>query len=271
MATFLASLALTEAAYRHMYMGSRPSMALGPRMLTARSGRPSLFSRDIGRVMHNVDEMFNFMPGDLNEMFYAPLPWERRSRPSHLLQGSPVLNALVQRKATSKDLVKNAYGITQDDKRLQIVVNVPDAKAGDINLRLEDNGRLLKVSGETNREEEGISVHSRFERSFMLPRDINRNEISARMDSGVLTITAPKSEVTKENVRRIDIVENEKAESEETMGKRDEESEKAESEEMTGERNEADASASHEKEESQKVVADVPDEPEVIDLDVGNE
>ena len=130
------------------------------------------------------------------------------------LQGKPAANALSQ---SSK--AENAFGITQDDKQIQIAVDVPGAKASDINLQLEEDNRLLRISGETKYEEGGISVHSQFERSFTLNCDIDTSQISAQMDNGVFTITAPKYKEAKETARRIDVVENEKIESDEAADK----------------------------------------------------
>eukprot|EP00578_Thalassiosira_sp_NH16_P027982 CAMPEP_0181088212 /NCGR_PEP_ID=MMETSP1071-20121207/6667_1 /TAXON_ID=35127 /ORGANISM="Thalassiosira sp., Strain NH16" /LENGTH=289 /DNA_ID=CAMNT_0023170115 /DNA_START=319 /DNA_END=1188 /DNA_ORIENTATION=- len=212
MATLLASfsLATTNAAYSR---GSRPSTVLGSRMLfpaRSRGRRPSPFSPDIQRVMNGFDEMFDSMIGDVDETFYDPFrQWQRMSRPIYLLQGAPASsNALT---ATSR--AKNAFGITQDEKQVRIVVDLPGAKASDIKLHLEENSRLLRISSETSREEGGISVHSRFDRAFTLNQGIDANSISAEIEDGVLTITAPKFEEAKEKVRRIDIVEHENMES----------------------------------------------------------
>jgi hypothetical protein len=93
-------------------------------------------------------------------------------------------------------------------------------------------------------------VHSRFDRAFALNRDVDTSKISARIDDGVLTIVAPKYDgEVKENIRRIDIVENEKVESDEA----------AIDEVM-------DTQTSHKKEESPKMEQEVDDS--VIDLDL---
>lgn len=210
MGVLLASAATSDAAYGRYFVGSRPTRELGSRMmLPTHRGRQSLVSQDIQRVLHDFDEMFSTVLGGADEVFYEPFQLQRRNRPSYLLQGpTQLLNNLA---ATSK--TKNASGITQDEKQLQIVVDVPGATANDIHLQLEDDGHLLKISGETKREEGGISVHSRFDRAFTLNRDVDTSKISAQMDNGVLTITAPKFEKAKETARRIDIVENKQNES----------------------------------------------------------
>ena len=218
----------------------------------------SLFSPDFGRVMNGMDEMFDSMLGD---MLYDPFPSMQRriSRPRYLLQGTPssALSALAPSTTQAKS---NALGITQDDTKLQIAVEVPGAKASDINLELNENGRVLTISGETKREEGGISMHSSFQRMFTLGRDVDTTNISAQIDNGVLTITAPKVvvEEAKENVRKIDIVENKMIEGEGDTP-------------LSKEEEDVDASSVHQKEEGEVAAksAEVVDES-VIDLDVVN-
>jgi HSP20 family protein len=168
-------------------------------MFTPMMGRPSYFSRrDIGGFMDEVDVMLSTMMGTFDDMFYEPLPMQRMmSRPSYrLLQRSSQANK-----------PKHAH-ITQDEKQIQVKVEVPGAKAGDVNLQFDDDNRLLRITGETKSEDEGISVHSRFENSFILDRNVDISKISAQMDNGILTITAPKFEELKCTVRRIDVVDN---------------------------------------------------------------
>ena len=149
---------------------------------------------------------------------------------------------------------RNAHGIAQDDKQLKITMDVQGAEASDVNIHLDEDVRMLRISGETKREEGGISVHSRFDRSFTLNRDVDTSKISAQIGDGVLTIIAPKYEEGefKENVRRIDIVENKKVEND-----------KAAIDE------EVDTQTSHKEEESRKMEKEVSDT--VIDLDLEQE
>jgi len=204
--------------------------------------------------MHEMDEMLDAMLGDFDIMFYnnprLPLPLVR-SRPSPHLppRGVPALDALASIKRP-----RNAQGIVQDDKQLKITMDVQGAGASDIHLRLDDDGRVLRISGETKREEGGISVHSRFDRAFSLNRDVDTSKISARIDDGVLTISAPKYEQrdVMDNVRRIDIVENKKVEDDEAARDKEE-----------------DTPTSDMKEDSPKMEQEVDDT--LIDLDLNQD
>lgn len=205
--------------------------------------------------MHDVDEIFETMLGGVDEMFYHPYQLQRMSRPSYFVQGGPTLKALTQsRPKNTRDLARKAYGITQDDKQLRIVVDVPGAKASDISLQLEEDGRLLRISSETKSEHEGISVRSHFERSFTLSRDIDTSNMAGSIDNGVLTISAPRYEEAKETTRRIDVPESTKSDSNDEVAGGD------------GDDKVVEASSSQENEEIQRAKLEEVDES-VIDLD----
>ena len=227
--TLLSSLA-TSDAYARFYMSpTRPSSALG---YSSGGRRGSLFSNDMRRVMNNMDSMMDSM---LDEMMVDPFSLTRsrmRSRSlSYLLQGStPSSRRALAARPSLKQRTNNAaprYGITQDEKHIQLALEVPaGATANDINLSLEENDRVLKISGKATQEEEGISVQSSFNRSFTLGRNVDTDNISASLENNVLTINAPKKlEEVKESTRRIDIVENKAIESGEETAVKEEEKE----------------------------------------------
>jgi len=127
------------------------------------------------------------------------------SRPSHLLQG---LSRRIELPRRVK--VKNPWRITQNAEQISIDVEVPGAKASDVNLELEEDGRALKVTAETNQKREGVSIKSKIEWSFAVGQDIDTANVTARMDDGVLTMTAPKYQYVKKRVRRIEVIDDSK-------------------------------------------------------------
>jgi len=205
-ATLLAFLAMmagsTDAAYRMYLQPSKPmSRALSARMIQTMS-RQAFFPRDVGRIMQDFDELFDSVLGRFDEFYYEPTGMSRlASRPSYLLHARPEKGALALRET------KKAMEITQNDHELHIVLNIPGANASDINLQLEQDDRILRVFGETTREDDGIAVKSSFHRTFVLDRNIDASNITAKMVDEVLTITAPKTLKEKKEVRTIDIVE----------------------------------------------------------------
>lgn len=166
-----------------------------------------MFSRYVRRV-GVMDDIFDSMIADIDNTFYNPLlslqqNVMRRNRPSTFFLKRGTHNAL------------DSVQITHDDKQHKLMMDVQGASANDIVLHLEEDERMLRISGETKREDGGISVHSRFDRSFKLDHDVDMSMISAQINDGVLEVVAPKYELegVKSNVRRIDIVENKKIDS----------------------------------------------------------
>jgi HSP20 family protein len=101
--------------------------------------------------------------------------------------------------------------VLERENEIQVVSELPGMNPNEVELSLENN--VLTISGEKHEEHErggdGDTFHlserrwGRFSRSFVLPREVDSEKISARFENGVLTVTIPKSE--KARRRRIDI------------------------------------------------------------------
>jgi HSP20 family protein len=101
--------------------------------------------------------------------------------------------------------------IVENENQIEVRLETPGMRPDDIEINLENN--VLTVSGEKKFEhEEGEAEgtfhlserhYGRFSRSFVLPRDVEAEQIQARCENGVLRITVPKSERAKR--RRIEI------------------------------------------------------------------
>ncbi|GAA0139501.1 chaperone [Lithospermum erythrorhizon] len=90
--------------------------------------------------------------------------------------------------------------------------DLPGLKKEEVKVEVEE-GRVLQLSGERSREhEEKNDKWHRMERSsgkfvrrFRLPEDAKIDQIKANMENGVLTVTVPKEEMKKPQVKAIDI------------------------------------------------------------------
>ncbi|KAJ9540019.1 hypothetical protein OSB04_026525 [Centaurea solstitialis] len=90
--------------------------------------------------------------------------------------------------------------------------DVPGLKKEEVKVEVEDD-RVLQISGERSKESEdkGDTWHrverssGRFVRRFRLPENAKVEEVKAAMDNGVLTVTVPKVEVKKRDVKSIKI------------------------------------------------------------------
>ncbi|KAL8525704.1 hypothetical protein ACS0TY_015079 [Phlomoides rotata] len=91
-------------------------------------------------------------------------------------------------------------------------VDLPGLKKEEVKVEVED-GSVLQISGERRKEqEEKNDKWHRVERSsgkvlrrFRLPENAKLDEVRAAMENGVLTVTVPKEEVKKPEVKAIDI------------------------------------------------------------------
>ncbi|KAL2636255.1 hypothetical protein R1flu_007734 [Riccia fluitans] len=91
--------------------------------------------------------------------------------------------------------------------------DLPGLKKEEVKIHVEDD-QFLSISGERNKEQvdEKDSYrrversYGKFHRQFRLPENSKVQEIAAKMENGVLTVTVPKVEVAKEaQVRNVEI------------------------------------------------------------------
>ncbi|XP_021716168.1 17.4 kDa class I heat shock protein-like [Chenopodium quinoa] len=91
-------------------------------------------------------------------------------------------------------------------------VDLPGLKKEEVKVEVEE-GRILQISGERSKEQEekNDKWHSverssgKFLRRFRLPENTKMDEVKANLENGVLTVTIPKVEEKKPEVKSIDI------------------------------------------------------------------
>ncbi len=108
---------------------------------------------------------------------------------------SPALKTSVRRQAYSPSV-----DVQETEKEYLFQFDLPGLSEKEIDLKIA--GRELTVAGERKSEEltEKTKRHRSersfggFERSFVLPEDVNTEQTSAQFQNGVLVVRIPKSE-----------------------------------------------------------------------------
>ncbi|XP_031482140.1 17.8 kDa class I heat shock protein-like [Nymphaea colorata] len=90
--------------------------------------------------------------------------------------------------------------------------DLPGLKKEEVKVEVEE-GRVLQISGERSKEVEETNdrwhrverSQGKFLRRFRLPENAKVDQVRAAMENGVLTVTVPKEEVKKPEVKSIEI------------------------------------------------------------------
>jgi len=104
-----------------------------------------------------------------------------------------------------------AINVKENDKAYTVELAAPGMKKEDFNVHINDEGNLIiKMEQKQEHKEEDKNTrylrrefsYSKFEQTLILPDDVEKNKISAKVENGVLTVELPKVEETKVKVAR---------------------------------------------------------------------
>jgi HSP20 family protein len=96
-----------------------------------------------------------------------------------------------------------AVNITEHKDEYQVSLAVPGMKKDDFKIDIDGNMLTISSEKEENKEEKDKKFtrkeynYSSFSRSFTLPEEINKEEIEAKYEDGVLKIALPRKEEAK--------------------------------------------------------------------------
>ena len=116
---------------------------------------------------------------------------------------------------TKANATAPAINVKEDDKGYTVELAAPGMTKEDFNVHINDEGNLIikmEKKQETKEEDKNARYlrrefsYSRFEQTLLLPDDVDKEQIKAKVEHGVLTVELPK--VVEEKVklsRQIDI------------------------------------------------------------------
>ena len=92
-----------------------------------------------------------------------------------------------------------AINVVESDKDYKVEVAAPGMKKVDFNIHLGENNELVITMEQKNENKEEHKkylrrefAYSKFQQSFVLPDNIEKEKISASVNDGILTIELPK-------------------------------------------------------------------------------
>ena len=104
-----------------------------------------------------------------------------------------------------------AINVKETDKAYIVELAASGMKKEDFNVHINDEGNLMiKMEKKDEKKEEDKSArylrrefsYTKFEQTLILPDDVEKDQIKARVEHGVLTVELPKHEEQKVKVSR---------------------------------------------------------------------
>ena len=110
-----------------------------------------------------------------------------------------------------------AINVLENENSYEIEVAAPGMKKEDFKVHIDENGNLaIEMEKKVDEKEEKKNGHylrrefsySKFQQTMVLPDDVVREKISAKVENGVLNVIIPKIEKTKpEDSKRVITIE----------------------------------------------------------------
>ena len=104
-----------------------------------------------------------------------------------------------------------AINVKETDKAYIVELAAPGMKKEDFNVHINDEGNLIiKMEQKEEKKDEDKSTrylrrefsYSKYEQTLILPDDVEKDQIKAHVENGVLTVELPKHEEQKVKVSR---------------------------------------------------------------------
>ena len=104
-----------------------------------------------------------------------------------------------------------AINVMESEKAYTVQLAAPGLKKDDFTVNINDEGNLtIKMEQKSTQTEEDKKVHylrrefsyTKYEQTLLLPEDVAKEDISASVSDGVLTVNLPKVDRHKARIQR---------------------------------------------------------------------
>jgi HSP20 family protein len=101
--------------------------------------------------------------------------------------------------------------LVETDKDIQVTAELPGMDEKDVEVTLTGDTLTLKGEKKSESEEKGKNVHrmerthGAFQRTIVLPAEVQADKVEAAFKKGVLTVTLPKTPAAQAGARRIEV------------------------------------------------------------------
>lgn len=113
-------------------------------------------------------------------------------------------------RASGAALLVPDINVTETEHEVRITAEVPGAREADVEVMIDDDTLLIRAVKEIERRDDRQNFHvservfGTFQRALALPFRVDPDQVEARVENGVLTITLPKSEA-QQRTRRVQV------------------------------------------------------------------
>lgn len=125
--------------------------------------------------------------------------WEPFREMDELFKGfGPLLGRMPGRMGEGPEEFMPLADIVEKEKEYLIKIDLPEVPKDDVKVTFEDGVLTVRGERKVEKEEKGDKVHrteryyGMFERSFVLPEDVDAKAIRAESRDGVLTMHLPR-------------------------------------------------------------------------------
>ena len=106
-----------------------------------------------------------------------------------------------------------AINVSEDDKGYKLEIAAPGMTKEDFNISISDGDIVIAMEKKNENKDENKEKkyirrefsYSNYQQNYSLPEDVVKDNISARVENGILTVTLPKQEKEAKVSKSIEI------------------------------------------------------------------